>query len=155
MKSSTALGFVIFAAVPMGLLFWKLKDINTSYVKRSEDLSLESVVQELESLKLKSSRLEDENNNLMHQISIEKENLASLIKEKEGLELKLENYRDSGSPDLGDREWTAEELKARKRIEELSLKIRELPIKRKLKYRYADWEVMASGFSKMPGMANP
>ena len=82
MKSSTALGFVIFAAVPMGLLFWKLKDINTSYVKRSEDLSLESVVQELESLKLKSSRLEDENNNLMHQISIEKENLASLIKKK-------------------------------------------------------------------------
>lgn len=155
MKSSTALGFVIFAAVPMGLLFWKLKDINTSYVKRSEDLSLESVVQELESLKLKSSRLEDENNNLMHQISIEKENLASLIKEKEGLELKLENYRDAGSPDLGDREWTAEELKARKKIEELSLKIRELPTKRKLKYRYADWEVMASGFSKMPGMANP
>ena len=151
MKSSTALGFVIFAAVPMGLMFWNFKGVKTAYLERSE--GFESIERELEAIKLESARLEDVNNNLMHQISIEKENNASLIKEKEGLELRLENYRDSGSPDLGEREWTADELKARKKIEELVVKIRELPIKRKLKYRYSNWEVMASAFSKMPGMA--
>ena len=151
MKSSTALGFVIFAAVPMGLMFWNFKAVKTAYFERSE--GFESIERELEALKLTTTRLEDVNNNLMHQISIEKENVASLIKEKEGLELRLENYRDSGSPDLGEREWTADELKARKTIEELAVKIRELPIKRKLKYRYTNWEVMASAFSKMPGMA--
>ena len=145
MKSSTALGFVIFAAVPMGLMFWNFKAVKTAYFERSE--GFESIERELEALKLTTTRLEDVNNNLMHQISIEKENVASLIKEKEGLELRLENYRDSGSPDLGEREWTADELKARETIEELAVKIRELPIKRKLKYRYTNWEVMASAFS--------
>ena len=114
MRSSTALGFVIFAAIPMALLFWTLKERNTSYVKRSEDLAFKSLEEEVEKFRLKSSRLEDENNNLMQQISIEKDNVASLIKEKEGLELRLENYRDSESLELGEREWTAEELKARK-----------------------------------------
>ena len=113
MKSSTALGFVIFAAVPMGLMFWNFKGVKTAYLERSE--GFESIERELEAIKLESARLEDVNNNLMHQISIEKENNASLIKEKEGLELRLENYRDSGSPDLGEREWTADELKARKK----------------------------------------
>lgn len=122
MKSSTALGFVIFAAVPMGLMFWNFKGVKTAYLERSE--GFESIERELEAIKLESARLDDVNNNLMHQISIEKENNASLIKEKEGLELRLENYRDSGSPDLGEREWTADELKARKKIEELVVKIR-------------------------------
>ena len=114
----------------MGLMFWNFKAVKTAYFERSE--GFESIERELESLKLTSARLEDVNNNLMHQISIEKENVASLIKEKEGLELRLENYRDFGSPDIGEREWTADELKARKTIEELAVKIRELPIKRKI-----------------------
>ena len=155
MRSSTALGFVIFAAIPMALLFWTLKERNTSYVKRSEDLAFKSLEEEVEKFRLKSSRLEDENNNLMQQISIEKDNVASLIKEKEGLELRLENYRDSESLELGEREWTTEELKARKRTEELTLKIRELPLKRKLKYRLTNWEIMSSAFSTMPGVTSP
>ena len=155
MRSSTALGLVIFAAIPMALLFWTLKERNTSYVKRSEELAFRSLEEDLEKFRLKSSRLEDENNNLMQQISIEKDNVASLIKEKEGLELRLENYRDSGAPELGEREWTAEELKARKKAEELTLKIRELPLKRKLKYRLTTWETMSSAFSAIPGVSSP
>ena len=81
MKSSTALGFVIFAAVPMGLMFWNFKAVKTAYFERSE--GFESIERELEAIKLESARLEDVNNNLMHQISIEKENNALLIKEKD------------------------------------------------------------------------
>ncbi len=40
MKSTTALGFVAFAAIPIGLLLWNIKELNTSYVKRSVHIDI-------------------------------------------------------------------------------------------------------------------
>ena len=91
MKSSTALGFVVFAAIPIGLLLWNIKEMNTSYVKRSTHVDISKLEKEVEDFRLESARLKDENNNLRHQLSIERDNASGLIKETERLELRLAN----------------------------------------------------------------
>ena len=127
MKSTTALGFVVFAAVPIGLLLWNIKELNTSYVKRSVHVDINKIEKELEYFRLEAARLEDENNNLRHQLSIERDNAAGLIQETERLELRLANYRNSEGTQKDVREWTDEELKIRKEIQDLTIKIRDLP----------------------------
>ncbi|MDG1854995.1 MAG: hypothetical protein P8I97_12595 [Verrucomicrobiales bacterium] len=154
MKSTTALGFVVFAAIPIGLLLWNIKEINTSYVKRSVHIDISKLQKEIEDFRLESTRLKDENNNLRHQLSIERDNSAGLIKETERLELRLANYRDSGGAQKDAREWTDEELKIRKEIQELTSTIRDLPLKRNLRYRLTDWDEMISILSKMPGVVS-
>ena len=151
MKSTTALGFVIFAAIPIGLLLWNIKEVNTSYVKRSVDVDISKLEKEVEDFRLEAAMLKDENNNLRHQLSIERDNAAGLIEETERLELRLANYRDSGEASKDAREWTDEELKTRKEIQDLTSTIRDLPLKRNIRYRLTDWDEMKSALSKMPG----
>ena len=139
MKSTTALGFVIFAAIPIGLLLWNIKEVNTSYVKRSVDVDISKLEKEVEDFRLEAAMLKDENNNLRHQLSIERDNAAGLIEETERLELRLANYRDSGEASKDAREWTDEELKTRKEIQDLTSTIRDLPLKRNIRYRLTDW----------------
>ncbi|MEE2808520.1 MAG: hypothetical protein VYB73_04355 [Verrucomicrobiota bacterium] len=154
MKSTTALGFVVFAAVPIGLLLWNIKELNTSYVKRSVYVDISKLEKEIEDFRLEAARLKDENNNLRHQLSIERDNAAGLIQETERLELRLANYRDSEGPQKNAREWTDEELKIRKEIQDLTTKIRDLPLKRNLRYRLTDWDEMIVALSKMPGVVS-
>ena len=165
MNSSAALLSILLALglAVMGV-FWGIHERNMAVKSSSEKVDaitrqsqsdFGSLEKDLENSKAEAARLEDENRNLRRQLDIERDGSADLIRQKERLELRLANFRDGDSPGDQIRDWTDDELDRRKSSRELTLAIRELPLKRPLRFRFADEEGMREALANRPGLVSP
>ncbi|MCP4849820.1 MAG: hypothetical protein GY899_17925 [Verrucomicrobiaceae bacterium] len=165
MNSSAALLSILLA---LGLavvgVFWglnernvanKAKDEEVSAIQRQSQSDFGSLENKLENSRAEVARLEDENRNLRRELDIERDGSADLIRQKERLELRLANLRDGDLPGDKIRDWTDDELDRRKSSRELTLAIRELPLKRQLRFRFADEDGMREALANGPNLVSP
>ena len=162
--SATLLAILFALGLAVVGVFWGVNERNAAHKAKGEEVAairrqsqsdFGSLENDLENSKAETARLEDENRNLRRELDIERDGSADLIRQKERLELRLANSRDGDLPGEKIRDWTDDELDRRKSSRELTLAIRELPLKRQLRFRFADVDGMREALAKGPGLVSP
>ena len=165
MNSSAAL-LAILLAVGLAAVgfFWGINERNTALKVSKETIAeitqqghsdFSALEKDLENSRAEAVRLEDENRNMRRQLDIERDSNAELIRQKDRLELRLAGFRNEGAIKDQIREWTDDELDRRKNSRELTLAIRELSLKRPLRFRFAEESGMREALAKGSGLVSP
>ncbi len=161
--SASLLSVLLALGIAVVGLFWGVNARNTVRkawnedvvaIKGQADSDFVALENDLENSKAEAARVEDENRNLRRQLDIERDGHAELIRQNDRLELRLANYQDGDLPAETIRDWTDDELDRRKSSRELTLAIRELPLKRRLRYRFADRDGMREALANGPGLVS-
>jgi hypothetical protein len=165
MNSSAAILSILLA---LGLavvgIFWGINERNGALKSSSEKIAeitrqgrsdFGFLEKDLENSKAETVRLEDENRNLRRQLDIERDSNADLIRQKDRLELRLAGLRNGGESGDQARDWTDDELDRRKSSRELTLAIRELSLKRPLRFRFAEEDGMREALANGSGLVTP
>ncbi|MFP6874064.1 MAG: hypothetical protein VCA55_11210 [Verrucomicrobiales bacterium] len=161
-SSATLLSVLLALGIAVVGLFWGINahnvarkaENNIAVIQRQAGSDFSILENDLENSKAEVARIQDENRNLRRQLDIERDSNADLMRRNERLELRLADYRDGDLPAETIRDWTDDELDRRKSSRELTLAIRELPLKRKLRYRFADRDGMRDALANGPGVAS-
>ena len=162
MNSSAALLSILLA---LGLavvgIFWGINERNGALKSSSEKIAeitrqgrsdFGFLEKDLENSKAETVRLEDENRTLRRQLDIERDSNADLIRQKDRLELRLAGLRNGDASADQARDWTDDELDRRKSSRELTLAIRELSLKRPLRFRFTEEDGMREALPMAPAL---